>query len=553
MISLEKFLLHVLENLPLIAAEGTDYTEADESDFLKEPWDNPANAAYLCMVRVILSRAGALDVNRLSEGRWKFVSYPARLFACSLISLFAGEDSIFPLGFWASDTNTDVSGQYNILHALETQRAGLVQQSPIRRTFVAWGVVKRNGHFILKRRENRSDDPDNVRHGNYVFPGGRLNMNDLAEAGADIDKLALLYGLPRPLDGKEKLAIGHALGKTLVRELQEELGLKHDSHYTFPKPPFQLNPKIFVHGANGQHCLTECNISFYEVLLTPDGDAFLASRLQDGDIFSVDELLSSNPGERRLFLDLSDNNVVSYLKKSADSASSFELRQSELIPQGAKGKKADDPSVCIIPISLNEPLKLGDLEINIEDQRYVDLLLLLGLNARFGEKVRLESNNIERKRWGWLKLDQDFLNTARELDKFINKNYGFSFLILRDGLCRLRVADENIFFCGDMFSAEIKDNDFVITRCRQYCNGVFFLDEESRAARLTSPNMEHLRNLQNGEYDLVSYDNLRKLVTTGNQPLDDFARQFGIYRLYEPIDPDRSRETRVFRFGVRVR
>ena len=107
---------------------------------------------------------------------------------------------------------------------------------PIRRTFVAWGVIRREGRFILKRRENREDDPDNALHGNYGFPGGRVNLHDLkaSEPGMTTERgIELLYELPRPLSADEEALIGRALEHTLVRELQEELGLQHKVHYAY--------------------------------------------------------------------------------------------------------------------------------------------------------------------------------------------------------------------------------------------------------------------------------------------------------------------------------
>ena len=59
---------------------------------------------------------------------------------------------------------------------MEVLREERTKGPPIRRTFVAWGVIRREGRFILKRRENREDDPDNALHGNYGFPGGRVNL-----------------------------------------------------------------------------------------------------------------------------------------------------------------------------------------------------------------------------------------------------------------------------------------------------------------------------------------------------------------------------------------
>ena len=74
---------------------------------------------------------------------------------------------------------------------MEVLREERTKGPPIRRTFVAWGVIRREGRFILKRRENREDDPDNALHGNYGFPGGRVNLRDLKEwAGIAVPTIA---------------------------------------------------------------------------------------------------------------------------------------------------------------------------------------------------------------------------------------------------------------------------------------------------------------------------------------------------------------------------
>ena len=169
----------------------------------------------------------------------------------------------------------------------------------IRRTFVAWGVIRREGRFILKRRENREDDPDNALHGNYGFPGGRVNLHDLkaSEPGMTTERgIELLYGLPRPLSADEEALIGRALEHTLVRELQEELGLQHKVHYAYSRSDFQRPPATFIHGANAQHCLTECRFTLFEIALTPTRNARLASTVRDGELFFL--LLRSE--ERRV-------------------------------------------------------------------------------------------------------------------------------------------------------------------------------------------------------------------------------------------------------------
>ena len=130
--------------------------------------------------------------------------------------------------------------------------------------------------FILKRRENREDDPDNALHGNYGFPGGRVNLRDLKECDPRMTTergIELLYGLPRPLSPDEEALLGRALEHTLVRELQEELGLQHKVHYAYSRSAFQRPPATFIHGANAQHCMTECRFTLFEIVLTSKSHA----------------------------------------------------------------------------------------------------------------------------------------------------------------------------------------------------------------------------------------------------------------------------------------
>jgi hypothetical protein len=195
----------------------------------------------------------------------------------------------------------------------------------------------------------------------------------------------------------------------------------------------------------------------------------------------------------------------------------------------------------------------GGLEIRLDEQRYADLLLLLGLNSRCGSKLVLLSGAIERKHWGWLRLNADLYEIARKLDCDIKKTHGTSPLLLSDSMCRLNVAEENIFFPPSLFSAELSASELVITRHPIFRQYLFSLNAESRSASLTPANAEHLRNLLNGRTDLVTYDNLRKLRTRDNQMLDDFARQFGLPRLYEPTDDSVGREYQEFRFSIVIK
>ena len=72
----------LLSRLPLCAAEGGGVTEVAAGDLerlIEEDSDYPR--ATVALVQEIFCRAGLLEPVRAREGVWRFVSYPARLFA----------------------------------------------------------------------------------------------------------------------------------------------------------------------------------------------------------------------------------------------------------------------------------------------------------------------------------------------------------------------------------------------------------------------------------------------------------------------------------------
>ena len=544
--------------LPLYAAEGGQYTEVSASDLLR---DAQCSETMLALVQELLAKAGVLDASRLAEGKWRFVSYPARLFACSLLSLLANEKNLFKEGFWAADMNDSIAEQHRVMHCLETLRNGTAEKSPIRRTFVAWGIVKRGHHFVLKRRENPEGDPDNTLHGSYGFPGGRLNLRDMETGGVEMPmerKLAFLYGVPETMTEEEEGFVERALEYTLIRELREELGLEHKTHYSFSKTPRRMPPQTFIHGANAQHCITECHITLYDISLTPEGDAFLASSRKNSELFTLSEILSPWSDERKVFLDTSDSPLITYLESMADSADSLQIRRSELSTADMKSKKNVEPLYAILPLSSKEPLILGDCELPLPDSRYVEFLLLLGLAAREGFNMRPLSDALKSKSWGWVELDSELRALANKFNHDMKQISGAPLLFVHNSMCRLRLNGEKIFFSPDLFRAELREGpqgtgELTLFRRSLDYKGLFHLDAESSSFELTSHNLEHIRNLLSGNSHLVTYDNLRKLRTRGNQRLDDLVRQHGLYQLYEPLgDVSVSKELQEFRLAIHV-
>ncbi|MCL2147462.1 MAG: hypothetical protein FWH52_06615 [Synergistaceae bacterium] len=551
------FWLRLVNLLPLYTAEGGQYTEVDTAKLLR---DAQCSETMLALVQELLVKAGVLDTFRLAEGKWRFVSYPARLFACSLLSILGNEKSIFKEGFWAADMNDSIAEQHRVLHCMETLRNGTALNFPIRRTFVAWGIVKRGRHFILKRRENPEADPDNILHGSYGFPGGRVNLLDMEACGAEMSmerKLAFLYGIPEPITKEEEDFMERALEHTLIREIREELGLEHKKHYTYHKSPFRMPGKTFIHGANAQHCITECRITMYDISLTSEGDAFITSKRKSSEFFTLAEILSPWSDERKVFFDTSDSPLKEYLENMPDSADSLQIRRSELLTVDAKSKKNAEPLYVILPLSPKEPLILGGCEALLPDPRYVELLLLLGLAARESFGMRLLPGALEKKSWGWLLLNPELRALANKCNHDMTQIFGAPILFINNLLCRIRLNEENIFFSPDLFRAELREDsqgfgELILFRRSLDYKGLFHLDADSCSFELSSYNQGHIRNLLNGNSHLVTYDNLRKLRTRSNQRLDDLVKQCGLYQLYEPLNDTSSKELQEFRLNIHV-
>lgn len=553
---MEKVWGKLLKHLPLCSAEGGGCTEIAANELVRlvgEDSEHPY--ATVALVQDFFCKAGLLENGRLREGVWRFVSYPARLFACSLLSLLASEQGLFWEGFWAAGMNDDISRQHKALHALETLRTERTEGFPIRRTFVAWGVIRRESRFILKRRENREDDPDNVLHGNYGFPGGRVNFRDLknCEPGMTSEQgLQLLYGLPDILTADEEALIDCALEHALVRELEEELALQHKTHYTFTRSAFQRPPATFIHGANAQHCMTECRFTLFEIALTPAGDARLASTVRDGELFFLDEMQTPCLPERKAFLDDQNDGFLDWLENLTDSASSLYLKRADLSPGPGGGAKGEEPLEAVLPLTVQEPLILGDCEIPLSDPQFVDLLLLLGLTAR-AETLPHLPDTLKPMNWGWVRLlDRELLLLAQRLNQEVRRICGVPPLLIQDWLCRLRAEGDNIFFSPDLFSAELRQEQLLLRRGSLDRPGLFYVDSQTHATAFSGPNWAHLQHLKNGESDRVSYDNLRKLKDKSNRRLDDFVRFCGLRQLYAPKDPTLSKELQEFRFAIRI-
>lgn len=157
----------------------------------------------------------------LEHGNWAFVSFPAFLLGRSLLeSLSTTGQTLFEAGYWnqmGSPAPSLVEEQRRLLARVESRRIHFHptgNATPIRVVYVAWGVIRLGGDFLLVHREDehRRDAK------NYVFPGGRLNVMDLPPEQRNPTSLRALH--------ESDLALA-ALGleNTLKRENQLLLSL----------------------------------------------------------------------------------------------------------------------------------------------------------------------------------------------------------------------------------------------------------------------------------------------------------------------------------------
>ena len=168
---------------------------------------------------------------------------------------------------------------------------------PIRFVFVAWGLIRLGGKFVLHHREDRT----RLDIKNYVLPGGRFKPGDLPLELQTRDTLRKLHA------SVSQVAID-ALPRTLSRELLEELGL-HIGEDCHASNRVILEPYRWVEGSQNKHAYTEYVLALYDVSLTPEGEARLLDRIADsGDTlvwFSIEDLVdpTGRADGKRAFID----------------------------------------------------------------------------------------------------------------------------------------------------------------------------------------------------------------------------------------------------------
>lgn len=319
----------LVDVLPCVAEEGSLRTQvpvlAISEQVVRAGDVTPEEAKIIVATsQRLLDSLSLLDRPQLSEGRWQFVSFPAQLMARSLLSVLADEDQDFlEAGYWeqgAHRPDSVVEEQRALLRMLETRRVGAHRRhspEPIRFVYVAWGLIRLDGCFLLHHREDKA----RTRASNFVLPGGRFNLNDLP---TEQQSAAVLPRIQRA-ESPEALA---CLECTLVREIAEETGLRWHEHYQF-RHWRRLKSYREVEGTRNNHAYTEYLIQIFAITLTASGQIRLFDSICETPErfawFSVDDLVRKQRSDgKAAYLDALNVDLGVGLRQALDAvAESF--------------------------------------------------------------------------------------------------------------------------------------------------------------------------------------------------------------------------------------
>lgn len=447
------FLQHLSDLLPLHAEEGSIRQEISREELCKKLEhqvglsDLEAKTA-LGVIELLLDSSALLDPRSLAAGNWAFVSFPAYLMARSLTETLANPDlHFFNDNYWEQGSHRpddDVEEQRKILRYLELRRDRSVsgnKAKPIRYVYVAWGLIKLEGKFLMHHRE----DQDRPEARNYVFPGGRLSATELPPSRRGPEALSELFQAASPL------AMEH-LPRTLERELNEELKLVAGDDYSH-EPFLTLPPFRQVEGARNNHALTEYGIKVFHICLTSKGEAALYDRVcnEPGRFswFSAEDLARQTlPDGRSAYVDalksaLGDE-LQRTLEKTPDS-SSFTPRFS------------GENQLLTIPSSPDRPFLFGKTgkEASIQLAMTNDQWGLLFTLAwyRKGLELKSDSNEASLLPSGWVKLNDSGQMAEAKRFASVLADAGLPLIeITGDIYLRIAVGKNNLFFDDDLYS-----------------------------------------------------------------------------------------------------
>lgn len=450
-------LRRLIDVLPLHAEEGPVREVVEESQLLRAlqtDLDETASAAVLQLVRVALDVIAVMDRKLLATSQWAFVSFPASLAARSLLETIStpGQALVEPY-YWeqgAHRPHAVAEEQRALLHGVEGRRQRFSSDGTaraIRTVHVAWGVIKINARFLMLRR----DDKIRARVGNFVFPGGRLNLADLGSDGENPASLRDLFQMDSDL-----ARVG--LGRTLHRELEEECGILPDqytAHAPRILPAFQK-----VEGAGNLHGLSQYHIALFPIKLKPEAELELLRKeaLAPDRMawFTSGELLDGTRSDgKQAFVD-----AIKAAHESESMQFLDDLPDSAALPLD----HAKETDALDLPWAMGAPLLVGKTGKESEKSVPLDraewgMLLLLGWHAR-ELKVEVIPEHLQTLANGWVHLlSEDSKETAERLIAKLSR-LGIPGPQLRSrSYCRLTIAPQYIYFGRELFQYFLPEGD----------------------------------------------------------------------------------------------
>ena len=517
------------ENLPQIAEEGYFSTKISSEAIIQRIAQSTGSsndyvAAVIDLQQQYWASLGLLDSRQLSRGYWQFTSFPASLVAKSILQTVGQKRPKLLDGGWWTNENF-LEDQRKFLIELEERR--IAHQSsndlrPIRAVQVAWALIKLDGLFLMNHREdaNRPDVP------NYVFIGGRLNLNDLLEKYPEEEEEVLLSWHQTPDWSKVK----EALEITLTRELEEELGF-YPKHFTVRRS-HQLPTYQKMEGARANHALTRYDIVAYEVELTDEGFRHLCTVLKDMSkdqlIFaSPEEIISGNQADRKLFVSAWTESVgqKELIETLSEFPESYEMQ--------------NEPFELVdIPYTEFDRIKVGGLgrekpiDIPLTEEE-VEILQIMAWQRINGSNTPITpQENIILYPLGWFEIHQEY-GYLIELLRKLNQKFNEKDLNLLQGNSlgwfRIRNPVDTLFFQDDFFEIEpvkVDDKWFQLHfHVEEIKTIIGTLPKTTLKVETISENLYHdIKSILDDQESEVLQDFNRSLRLTVNR----YTRKFGL-------------------------
>lgn len=427
--------------LPLHAEEGRLRNSVSE-DVIISQLGSSDSATIVALFRRIFESFSLLDKHELGGGNWAFVSFPASLMARSLVAAWAVPGQrLVDEGYWEDAAFSE--DQRILLHQLEAGRNRHHPTSnamPIRFVHVAWALIRFGNVFLLHQREDKLR-PDAKQ---YVLPGGRLRPSDCRENQPSTEIL-------KDLSSENSCVASASLPNTLIREIEEELGLQDGIHYTF-EPWRSIKPYCAVEGGGNKHALSRYEITLYAVKLTSLGETCLLNQIvadsKQLPFFTLDDLVQGKrPDGATAFIDALYQDMEGEFAELFDSipdssGTPYTFDKAELA--------VDLPSCRDMPFLRGKTGKEREVLVTLDDFEW-ELILFLGWCAR-GFSLRNVSEDVLVLGGGWVKLlNVDEVKAAKETARKLEK-MDLPIVQFSGDALRLAIKPEYTYFSDQLFS-----------------------------------------------------------------------------------------------------